>query len=295
MIDNAPRNNQIKSPTIQKEITRAYVNEVTNIILNDIGDNVFSLMVDECRDNSVKEQMKVVLRYVNKSVLENVYDDGTNDDSSDMEGSLIDKMDNYEFVFVMHFMKYLLEITNELSLDLQQNDQNMVLAVLDMMIQELNNRFSESTTEVFTCITCLDPNDSFSQFDIGKILYVAELYLENFSLTGRIVLENQLQTYIQNVRNEFPMIQDLGILAKKMIETEKHRVFTLVYRLIELALVLPVMTTSVKKVFSAMKIIKTDLCNRMSDEWMNDSLVVYIEKKISVTIENDKFYNIFNK
>ncbi|XP_042423326.1 zinc finger MYM-type protein 1-like [Zingiber officinale] len=66
MNENAPGNNQMKSPTIQKDLTRACAAEVTNVILNDIKDNTFSLMVDECRDISVKEQMRVVLRYVNK-------------------------------------------------------------------------------------------------------------------------------------------------------------------------------------------------------------------------------------
>lgn len=62
-------------------------------------------------------------------VLENVHDDGASDDNSGIAISLIDKMENYEFVFVMHLMKYLLGITNDLSLALQQKDQNIVHAV----------------------------------------------------------------------------------------------------------------------------------------------------------------------
>ncbi|XP_047326022.1 uncharacterized protein LOC124929665 [Impatiens glandulifera] len=157
----------------------------------------------------------------------------------------------------------------------------------------MNNRLSESTTEMLTCIACLDPKDSFSQFDIGKILYLAKLYPEDFSLTDRIALENHLPTYIQNVRNEFSMIQDLESLAKKMVETGKHRVFILVYRLIELTLVLPVMTASVERVFSAMKIIKTDLRNKIGDKWMNNSLIVYIENEIFTTIENEQILQHF--
>ncbi|XP_042380279.1 zinc finger MYM-type protein 1-like [Zingiber officinale] len=465
MNENAPGNNQMKSPTVQKDLAWACAAEVTNFILNDIKANIFSLMVDECRDISIKEQMRVVLRYVNKhgcvierflaivhvsdtsaiylkktidelfvkhklslsrlrgqgydgasnmrgeyngfkalilkenssaryahcfahqlqlvvvavaksnrivsdffqyvtmivnitgasckrkdkfrqlehdklveclekgdivSVLENVYDDNTNDDNNGITVSLIDKMESYEFVFVMHLMKSLLGITNELSLALQQKDQNIVLAisliktmkvrlqklreegwenlldvvnkfcsnhmipipnmeenmrtrgrsrrngqmitnfhhyrVLDMMVQEMNNRFSESSTEVLTCITYLDPKDSFSQFNIGKLLRLAELYPEDFSLTDRVILEDKLETYIQNVRGEFSMIEDLGSLAKKMVEMSKNTVFSLVYRLIELALVLLVATASVERVFSAMKIIKTDLRNRMGDD-----------------------------
>ncbi|XP_042426243.1 uncharacterized protein LOC122014124 [Zingiber officinale] len=157
-----------------------------------------------------------------------------------------------------------------------QEMELQICEVLDMMVQEMSNRFSESSTEVLTCIACLDPKDSFSQFDIGKLLHLAELYLEDFSLTDRVILEDQLETYIQNVQGEFSMIEDLGSLAKKLVETGKNTIFPLVYHLIELVLVLPVATASVERVFSAMKIIKTDLRNRMGDEWMNDSLVVYI-------------------
>nr|XP_028946829.1 zinc finger MYM-type protein 1-like [Malus domestica] len=45
-------------------------------------------------------------------------------------------------------------------------------------------------------------------------------------------------------------------------------------------LVLPVATASVERSFSAMNIIKSPLHNRMGDQWLNDSLVVYIEKDV---------------
>ena len=95
--------------------------------------------------------------------------------------------------------------------------------------------------------------------------------------------------YISNIEDdeEFSGIQDLGSLAKKLVQTEKARVFSLVYRLIELTLLLPVATASVERVFSAMNIIKTDLRNRMGDEWMNDLLMVYIEKEIFIPIDNE--------
>jgi hypothetical protein len=66
-----------------------------------------------------------------------------------------------------------------------------------------------------------------------------------------------------------------------MFELERHMMFPLVYRLIELALLLPVATTSVERAFSAMKIIKTELRNKMSDGWLNDLMVCcYIERQI---------------
>lgn len=63
--ENTPRNNQMTSLKIQKELTSACAVETTLAIINDIGDNIFSIMIDESRDVLIKEQMRVVLRYVN--------------------------------------------------------------------------------------------------------------------------------------------------------------------------------------------------------------------------------------
>ena len=54
-------------------------------------------------------------------------------------------------------------------------------------------------------------------------------------------------------------------------------VFSLVHHLIRLALTLPVATASVERVFSAMNIIKTDLLNKMGDDWLNDGSRMKIE------------------
>ncbi|XP_042022893.1 zinc finger MYM-type protein 1-like [Salvia splendens] len=52
---NAPGNNQMYSPSIQKDLANACASEVTLAIVNDIGDKVFTLLVDEARDVSLKE------------------------------------------------------------------------------------------------------------------------------------------------------------------------------------------------------------------------------------------------
>ena len=88
-------------------------------------------------------------------------------------------------------------------------------------------------------------------------------------------------------------MEDLGSLAKKMKETMKYRVFPMVYRLVELTLLLPVATISVERVFFVMKAVKTDLRNRMRGEWLNDSLVVYIENEIFDSIDNELILNRF--
>ncbi|XP_016192247.1 zinc finger MYM-type protein 1-like [Arachis ipaensis] len=63
---NARGNLKLVAPKIQKDIVRAAASEITKVIIDDFGDDLFAVLVDEARDISVKEQMAVCLRYVNK-------------------------------------------------------------------------------------------------------------------------------------------------------------------------------------------------------------------------------------
>jgi hypothetical protein len=54
------------SPKIQQDIKHCYAQEVLKQICEDLDGDVFSLLVDESSDVSKKEQMAVVIRYVDK-------------------------------------------------------------------------------------------------------------------------------------------------------------------------------------------------------------------------------------
>src|SRR3954469_7842488 len=88
----------------------------------------------------------------------------------------------------------------------------------------------------------------------------------------RETIRDQLETYVLQVKRNasFSTCEDVQSLAIKMVQTEKHLVFPLVYKLIELALILPVSTASVERAFSAMKLIKSNLRNKINDVWFND-------------------------
>jgi len=49
---------------IQKDLTKACAQEVMSVIMDEIGDKKFSVLIDESRDVSIKEQMAVILRLV---------------------------------------------------------------------------------------------------------------------------------------------------------------------------------------------------------------------------------------
>ena len=58
-----------------------------------------------------------------------------------------------------------------------------------------------------------------------------------------------------------------------MVKHGMHKSYPLVYRLIELTLILPVAMASVERIFSVMSIIKIDLRNKMGDGWLNDLMI----------------------
>ncbi|KAK1373233.1 TTF-type domain-containing protein [Heracleum sosnowskyi] len=74
-LKNAPENNILISPTIQKDVCNCASFLTTRAIIEDINDGFFSLLVDEARDSAIKEQMVVGLRYRLQEVRENGWGD----------------------------------------------------------------------------------------------------------------------------------------------------------------------------------------------------------------------------
>jgi len=66
VIAKAPKNASYTSPMIQKEILHIFSTKVKEAIRKEIGNAKFCIMVDEARDESMKEKMAIVLRFVDK-------------------------------------------------------------------------------------------------------------------------------------------------------------------------------------------------------------------------------------
>ncbi|PKU81106.1 hypothetical protein MA16_Dca027134 [Dendrobium catenatum] len=146
-----------------------------------------------------------------------------------------------------------------------------------MQLQELNNRFSESSAELLLCMSCLNSSDSFRTYDERKLICLAELYPSDFSTIEVIALKNQLATYIIDMRTseEFSSLRSIANLAKQIA--------------------LPVATATVERAFSAMKIIKHRLHSSIGDDWINDCLVPYIEKDVFDLIPNEDVIQYYQK
>ena len=74
IIEKAPKNATYTSPRIQKVILHVFSAKVKKAIREEIGDAKFCIMVDEARDESMKEQMAVVFRLlIQKALSKNIF------------------------------------------------------------------------------------------------------------------------------------------------------------------------------------------------------------------------------
>ena len=73
--------------------------------------------------------------------------------------------------------------------------------VIDLQLQELNNRFSEANTDLLLCMAYLNPSNSFLSFDKEKLIRLAKFYSSDFPMTDILALGSQLQNYIFDICN----------------------------------------------------------------------------------------------
>jgi hypothetical protein len=78
-----------------------------------------------------------------------------------------------------------------------------------------------------------------------------------------------------------------------LVRIEKSTIYQLVFQAIVLLLTLSVSTVTTEGAFSVMKIVKTRLHNKIEDEFLMDSLMLYIEREIAVTFSIDLIIDDF--
>ena len=80
------------------------------------------------------------------------------------------------------------------------------------------------------------------------------------------------------------------------MRTRKSEYYLLIYKVVKLVLTLPISTATTEQAFLAMNVIKTELRNKMKDEFLSDAMMLFIERDIAATISTysiiDDFENL---
>ncbi|XP_042032211.1 uncharacterized protein LOC121778885 [Salvia splendens] len=246
---------------------------------------------------------------------------GSSDDKAKALGVLY-SIESFDFNFMAQLMTTIFGYTNDLCLALQRRDQDIINAmrlvtltkdqlqkmrdvrweiqlnkVIDLLLQELDNRFDDVNMELIRCMACFNPKDNFSSFDKENVLKLATFYPSDFSNCELMAIECQLDIFIEDMKNDsdFQNLQDIGSLLMKLVETKRDVAYPHVFLLIKLILILPVATASVERVFSGMTFVKNKLRNRIGDQSLNDCLVTFIEKDIFLYVSDDAVVKRFEE
>ena len=169
----------------------------------------------------------------------------------------------------------------------------------------MKSKFCELTTELVILSSALNSKDVFRLFKIVDICnlvkkYYPQDFTEHEHEQEQELLESQLQHYELDVIKhlDFQNMSTIFELYRGLKISGKSKIYFLIDRLICLVLILPVSTATIERAFSAMKLLKKRLRNRMEDELLADNMIVYIEKEIAgnFTIEMimDEFYSMKN-
>ncbi|TYI89427.1 hypothetical protein E1A91_D03G056100v1 [Gossypium mustelinum] len=295
------------------EITRLVsINELaTRIGMNQIGTLQH---LGETRWSSHLNSITILLTMYNatSTILENLKNIAPNHSQRGDAHNTYNRLRSFEFIFILHMIKEVLGVTDNLCQALQRRSQD-ILNVMSLvsttkdLIQKLRDdgwdellknviSFCETWELDFPYMNAqyiMDRSHNkkedvtfFKLFDIDKIC----------SLVKRMS-RYELKHYELDVckHPDLRKISTLSELCRSLVESGKSIMYPLFDRLICPILTFLVSTASAKRVFSAMKIVKTRFCSKMKDDFLRSYLVVYTEKEIAENFNVNKIINGFSE
>ncbi|KAK9705797.1 hypothetical protein RND81_07G082400 [Saponaria officinalis] len=158
-------------------------------------------------------------------------------------------------------------------------------------LTELETRFTDSSVEILLLSASFDPRHSFRAFKGEDVCKLAlKYYPLDFSSHDESALELECEFFVQDVQKDprFANTPSILELCRRMVDFDKTMLYPMIYRLIYVILTLPVSTATTERAFSSMKITKSRLRNKMNDGFLDDLMVIYIERRYADNIENDE-------
>ncbi|PRQ47226.1 putative HAT dimerization domain, ribonuclease H-like domain-containing protein [Rosa chinensis] len=130
-------------------------------------------------------------------------------------------------------------------------------------------------------------NDTFRYEDLCNL--ALKFYPMDFSSSDMLALDMECGYFLTDIQRDprFAKTTSVSDLCRRLVESRKSAFFPMIYRLICLVLTLPVSTATTERAFSAMNFIKNKLRNKMEDDFLDDLMVLNIEKEFADSIDND--------
>lgn len=159
---------------------------------------------------------------------------------------------------------------------------DIYIQLLDCLLAELEKRFSTDAQHIMHGISALTPTSA----DFLSLQHLREISLK-FDVNP------------DELQHEVPLVNKLVSNAKSIKEflieiIPYKRAFNAIYRLLLIAVTLPVTSASCERSFSKMKIVKTYLRNSMSNERLTNLALLSIESNRAEQIDLEDFVDEFD-
>ncbi|XP_039040583.1 uncharacterized protein LOC120178876 [Hibiscus syriacus] len=155
---------------------------------------------------------------------------------------------------------------------------DIFISAIDSQIQEMNIRFKDDMVELLRLSFALDPMDDYKSFCMDDICKLAnKFYSQEFTEQERLHLKGQLEHFELEAKgsHELRHASTISELFQVLAKTKKSIIYPLLDQLVRLVLTLPVSTSTTEWAFSAMKLVKTHLRNKMEDDFLLSYLIIY--------------------
>ena len=160
---------------------------------------------------------------------------------------------------------------------------NIYYKVLDSIIGSLKLRFSEESQELALAV------DQFLNLHYEDSSYFIEIYSSTLNINkDSLKAEMIVAKNLINSDNA-----DIDITLEQLQKSVNQSTFPNLYKLIQVAIILPVSSATCERSFSAMRRVKTWLRTSMLQNRFDSLSLLYIEKDIDVKLEDA--VNIFSK
>ncbi|KDO53456.1 hypothetical protein CISIN_1g046640mg, partial [Citrus sinensis] len=209
VLENAPKNAQYIVPKIQKELLNIIANKVRHKIREEVGDTKFCIIVDDALDESHKEQMTIILRYVD-------WDSFIRERFFEITGTGPNQVRTLQRDGDTHWSSHFTSVSRFIEMfgAILEVSEKMINDGFNFQLMELNSRISKQTVELLTLSLAFDLIDGFKSFDIHNICSLAKrFYPHDFTLNNVLALRRELEHYKIDMLSH-PRFQNITSLSE---------------------------------------------------------------------------------
>ncbi|XP_059451085.1 uncharacterized protein LOC132181870 [Corylus avellana] len=321
VIAKAPKNASYTSPKIQKEMLHVFSTKVKKAIRDEIGNAKFCIIVDKACDESMKEQMAIVLRFVDKNgfVRERFFGLVQVSDTvalilkkciyfvlskhgldiQNIRGLGYDGASNMRELRVGQAAKnaYMIEI-DEIEIEKGLNQIRTLQWARDTRwsshlrsVSNLIKIFSLVCEVIVKLIDMRTTSSQRAEADSIHQSFCNKCNIDVSDMNARYVerRDSQLQELNRRFSEDAVKLLILGSALDPRVARESFRIDDICQLFnMQVSKDCQIFLNYANEwAFSAMNIVKIRLRNKIEDEFLTDSLMLYIEREIAATFSTD--------